>query len=109
MERRSGCDLSEILQIPVPESSSRDWTLGPKKPPKTDRLGLKFETQTEGLGLTNIREYVYCDALLLRTSFVYYSYFNVFQFFPEILSDLKNSFLQRYVFFHIPHLDVPGS
>ena len=31
------------------------WNLGPKKPPKTDRLGLKFDTQTEGLGTNFVR------------------------------------------------------
>ena len=37
-------------EITHPESSSRVWNLCPGKPRKTDRLGLKFDTQTEGLG-----------------------------------------------------------
>ena len=39
-------------------SPPRVWNLSPKKPPKTDRLGLKFDTQTEGLGM------LYCKFFL---------------------------------------------
>ena len=32
------------------QNPPRVWNLRPKKPPKTDPLGLKFDTQTEGIG-----------------------------------------------------------
>ncbi len=49
----------------IHESSVWVWNLSPKKPPKTDLFGLKFDTQTEGLGMN--KSYDEKDFLLKLT------------------------------------------